>query len=637
MVFGSDSYHRIKEMQPQAQQQRACVKCHSAHVLVLEQRQLVVCGSCEYVAPVGQESATTPRLHNATLLIYDRPVLHIFLSSFVIPSIVRSRGHVVWVDVEKLTPGCDWESGIADALTWVKEAQENGRVLLLMTPHALRRPDGYCLNEIARASSLKLNIFPVLVCDSEPPQSISMLPYFDLQSSLPRESPMAASEWDDLVATSMTSIPFQTKVLKLTGLLEAVRVCLNDISAGMASGVGFVPVMVRPCEIPLSICRIQWLDLSDCLTHQLTNNNVVNDVKYAVRLPQTAVAASVIQNQPEVRAFHLVSKEDEQTQNHRRCVLSLAYQLTTQLPDYAAFLQQGDQPLEEIVSVSCVAELVHSLLVVPLNAIAQPSTVPLVILIDGLDAFQDSNAVENCFVSSLAAAVRNLPPWVRWVLTSREDPSVMQKLQGYAVPNLFFTDLLVPQVALDKCGHQTRDDMLKYLQLALVQFVANADKNVPAATLRFIVERSEGLFLYASHIVNALSQKRLTLDKLESFPVGMGGYLRQYFEDQFTALHYESYAHRDFLGSFKSLLYVSDENELKPFHTSVFEWLEDAHAAGRFFVCAAYEHGRLLIGWVTNLLRNGHERIGLWAWNQYDTVLRATTDISNIKCAIYRL
>ncbi|RHY13862.1 hypothetical protein DYB25_002490 [Aphanomyces astaci] len=135
-----------------------------------------------------------------------------------------------------------------------------------------------------------------------------------------------------------------------------------------------------------------------------------------------------------------------------------------------------------------------------------------VILIDGLDAFQDSNAVENCFVSSLAAAVRNLPPWVRWVLTSREDPSVMQKLQG-----------LVPQVALDKCGHQTRDDMLKYLQLALVQFVANADKNVPAATLRFIVERSEGLFLYASHIVNALSQKRLTLDKLESFPVGMGG------------------------------------------------------------------------------------------------------------------
>ncbi|RHY81240.1 hypothetical protein DYB35_001398 [Aphanomyces astaci] len=321
---------------------------------------------------------------------------------------------------------------------------------------------------------------------------------------------------------------------------------------------------------------------------------------------KTAVAASVIQNQPEVRAFHLVSKEDEQTQNHRRCVLSLAYQLTTQLPDYAAFLQQGDQPLEEIVSVSCVAELVHSLLVVPLNAIAQPSTVPLVILIDGLDAFQDSNAVENCFVSSLAAAVRNLPPWVRWVLTSREDPSVMQKLQG-----------LVPQVALDKCGHQTRDDMLKYLQLALVQFVANADKDVPAATLRFIVERSEGLFLYASHIVNALSQKRLTLDKLESFPVGMGGYLRQYFEDQFTAPYYE--------------------NELKPFHTSVFEWLEDAHAAGRFFVCAAYEHGRLLIGWLTNLLRNGHERIGLWAWNQYDTVLRATTDISNIKCAIYRL
>ncbi|KAF0748551.1 hypothetical protein AaE_007317, partial [Aphanomyces astaci] len=107
-----------------------------------------------------------------------------------------------------------------------------------MTPHALRRPDGYCLNEIARASSLKLNIFPVLVCDSEPPQSISMLPYFDLQSSLPRESPMAASEWDDLVATSMTSIPFQTKVLKLTGLLEAVRTYCESMRSAMVTAIG---------------------------------------------------------------------------------------------------------------------------------------------------------------------------------------------------------------------------------------------------------------------------------------------------------------------------------------------------------------------------------------------------------------
>ena len=46
--------------------------------------------------------------------------------------------------------GCDWETGIAEGLNWAKEANDDGRMLLFITPHALRRPDGYCLNEIAR-------------------------------------------------------------------------------------------------------------------------------------------------------------------------------------------------------------------------------------------------------------------------------------------------------------------------------------------------------------------------------------------------------------------------------------------------------------------------------------------------------
>ncbi|KAF0719575.1 Aste57867_944 [Aphanomyces stellatus] len=772
---------------------------------------------------------------------------------------LQARGHSVWIDVEKLTPGCDWEAGIADALTWVKDAQENGRVLLLMTPHALRRPDGYCLNEIARASSLKLNIFPVLVCESEPPQSISMLPYFDLQSCLPLPNQeIDSNKWDEMIVSAMTTPIFVNKVLRLTGLLEACDtmtspivtsiggmdnlslfqsaytdegtskstktptyikllspkggsfrspkaidvakikpatisstanndavtkyvfvfdstsaplakklhadltaqgmidrlvtikhaniklgfsihphlapsplepharrdaitwaasgkmillltpqsvgrphgVCLNDISAAMSSNVGFVPLMVRPCEIPLSICRIQWLDLSDCLVETPEAGFALNEIKYSVRLPllvtalqgnldhdgqqarlfsifspfsfqaeiskftsgfvgrewvtdqlndwkastnqtfwitgqigsgKTALAASIIQNQPEVRAFHLVCKDDEQTQSHRRCILSLAYQLTTQLPEYAEFLHQGE-PLEEIVPVSCVIDLLHSLIVKPLNAIAQPNTVPLVILIDGLDSFEEAKDLENCIVSSLTTLLHKLPSWVRLILTSRENPTVMRKLQG-----------LTPQVALDKCIQQSNNDIVKYLKRNLLPFVENKEAGVPVDTINFIVGRAEGLFLYASHIVNALSQRRLTLDKLESFPTGMGGFLRQFFEDQFTPDHYkenirpllevlcaayeplnlntlqdimkwDAYAHHEFLDSFKSLLYISDSNELKPFHTSVFEWLQDSNSAGPFF----------------SRIENGHERIGMWAWKTYDSVLRATTDVSNM-------
>ncbi|KDO21803.1 hypothetical protein SPRG_12621 [Saprolegnia parasitica CBS 223.65] len=829
-----------------------CDQCLGTNTMQLLQRELIVCGDCEHVASSNNPTS------QPTLAIYERPKLHIFLSyghdryqqlAMRLKDQLQSRGHLVWVDVEKLTPGCDWEEGIANGLTWAKEAQENGRVLLLMTPHALRRPDGYCLNEIARATQLKLHIFPTLVCESEPPPAISMLPYFDMQDCMPsleiaQTLDSKSPEWLAAVNSRLNSPQFRAKSLQLFTLLEmcdsmtnnmvtvvagvenlglfeahasstkighvptyrkilspkhtsaseqsfqetpkhrgsgfgtplvpadeprgaspaestkyvfvfdatsaplAMKlhadltadgflihahcapspllpharrdaitwaetgkmllfltpqsvgrphgVCLNDISAAMSSNVGFVPLMVRQCEIPLSICRIQWLDLSDCLI-DVDGVGSVNDAKYPQRLAQiatalrgkldhdglqarlfsifspfsfqtnkytqgfagrewvldqldqwkqthdqvfwvtgqigtgkSALAAYIIQSRPEVRAFHLVCKEDEQTQSHRRCVLSLAYQLTTQLPEYASFLQQGS-PLEEVVPVSTVVELLDILLVAPLRAIAEPATTPLVILLDGLDSLEDTQETDNCLVSALPALLQKLPSWVRVILTSREDPVVMRKLQGFA-----------PQIALDKCADHSRQDIMSYLQKALLPYLPSTTAGVvPEATLQFIAGRAEGLFLYASHIVHALSQHRLTLDNLEGFPTGMGGYLRQFFESQFTPEHYkehirpllevlcaayepltldmlraimqwDSYVQHEMLASFKSLLYVTDSNVLKPFHTSVLEWLQDSNAAGPF------------------LPEHGHERIGLWAWKEYSTVLKATTDVSSI-------
>jgi len=54
---------------------------------------------------------------------------------------------------------------------------------------------------------------------------------------------------------------------------------------------------------------------------------------------KSALAAHIIESRPEIAAFHLTSHDDEQTQNARRCILSIAYQLFTQLPEYATALQ----------------------------------------------------------------------------------------------------------------------------------------------------------------------------------------------------------------------------------------------------------------------------------------------------------
>ena len=103
---------------------------------------------------------------------------------------------------------------------------------------------------------------------------------------------------------------------------------------------------------------------------------------------KTAVASMLVQTRPEIVAFHFASRVDEQLSSARRCILSLVYQLTTQLPEYSAVLQcvvksskydlvlipffrYGD-PLEELIPVSTVQILIDVLLIRPLNGISPP-------------------------------------------------------------------------------------------------------------------------------------------------------------------------------------------------------------------------------------------------------------------------
>lgn len=590
--------------------------------------------------------------------------------------------------------------------------------------------------------------------------------------------------------------------------------CLNDISAAMAAGLGFVPLMVRQCEIPLSICRIQWLDMSDCLLYaqsgvasssisaRLIDAVSINSIRYGVRVEQlmtalrgnldhegqqarlfsilsplsfqqqiskltsrfagrtwlfddleqwiaaptasqvywvagpigsgkTALAARMVQLIPEIAAFHFALQEDEQTQNARRCVLSLAYQLTTQLPQYASLLQSRE-PLEQVVPVSNFNTLVTRLLVEPLNDIARPrSSRPLVVLIDGLEHLATGQSahestlpmrpsfgrasgpnfgpdggsdVTECLVSALPSLVSRLPNWVRIVVLSRKDPGIIAKLQGYT-----------PSIVLDEFPAENEQDIRTYISNILggpsdrTEGLSDATESVPrnrspslgnapsldnavptsaagvngtdidvsraltSDQVRLIVKQSEGLFLYAVNIIQSIKEKRLAADQLESLPIGMGGYFRQFFDSHFdehrykvrrplcklytacvyslqilirmrlqdsirpvleilcasfepfplsliaSILSWSVYEQQEIAASFGSLLFVGADGNIRPFHSSVLDWVQDLVTAGMFFVDVA----------------NGHERIGKWAAREYDAVVRANrNDFVNLEYAL---
>ena len=91
-----------------------------------------------------------------------------------IRTFLEEQGHEVWFDRDRLTPGRDWEAVIEQGLDWAA-AGPGGRVVLVMTPHSVRRPDGFCLNEIARALERRLPIVPVMLVWVQPPLSISRI------------------------------------------------------------------------------------------------------------------------------------------------------------------------------------------------------------------------------------------------------------------------------------------------------------------------------------------------------------------------------------------------------------------------------------------------------------------------------
>jgi len=107
---------------------------------------------------------------------------------------LEALGHEVWFDEDRLIVGADWETRIERGLEWAAGEAGSGRVVLLMTPHSVRRPDGYCLDELARAISRGLSIVPVMVVWAEAPLSICRIQWLDLRDCVPLGSQPAAYE-----------------------------------------------------------------------------------------------------------------------------------------------------------------------------------------------------------------------------------------------------------------------------------------------------------------------------------------------------------------------------------------------------------------------------------------------------------
>ncbi|HWR58792.1 MAG TPA: toll/interleukin-1 receptor domain-containing protein [Thermodesulfovibrionales bacterium] len=525
---------------------------------------------------------------------------------------LEARGHVVWFDKERLKEGADWEGYIEDGLksvaagtiypnpeTGVEEIKP-GKVVFLMTPHSVRRPDGYCLNEIAQALMRNLRIIPVMVYISEPPLSICRIQWLDMQDCFPPDEKQA---------------PYERKLDRLLKALEEDMLDFEGFQLNLKRSLN--PIEFR-ADILSFLDRFtgrQWVfrKIDEWLCAE--DAPKVFWISGAPGMGKSAIAAWLRENRREVGAFHFCNISDREKSDPAKMVTSVAYQLSTQIPAYEHQLRHLD--LEGIVKeYKDAITLFDKLIVQPITANFPPPDRPIVILIDALDeASQDGR---NEIASFIAQEFHKTPQWLRMIITSRPDPEVTFPLQA-----------LSPYV-LNASSDENLSDLREYLLGELSQHLKVEHDTEQA--IGDILSKSEGSFLYAKMVCAEIRANRLSINRVGEFPQGLGGLYARVFERKFKDCLQEyngkvrpalrvilaSYEPMhtgllkalfgwnleelaEFLKLVGSLFPVtgkSDEGIIQPFHRSVQDWITDVARAGDYIVDLADGHRMLAdFGW----------------------------------------
>ena len=244
------------------------------------------------------------------------------------------KGHQTWFDKDRLKAGIDWEARIENGFNWLTNDKQNSAIILLLTPHSVRRPDGYCLNEITRGLSRGITIIPLMVIDSEPPLSICRIQWLDMRECIPiseKEAVFVQRFKRLLSAIEENKLDFEGNQQRLIKVLQP-----QEFDAEIHS------------HFPKFIGR-KWI--FDKITAWLNNDNNNGRIFWIIGSPgvgKTAISAILSAHFQEIAAMHLCKFGHTFKGDPRRVVTSLAYQLSTQLPDYESLLAKMSD-LEELV------------------------------------------------------------------------------------------------------------------------------------------------------------------------------------------------------------------------------------------------------------------------------------------------
>lgn len=475
-----------------------------------------------------------------------------------------------------LNPSDDWEYKLE------KGIEDSSWIVLMMTEYSVRRPDGFCLNEISYARTVGKAVLPVMVQRVNPPLSIARIQYIDMENLFEPKKGEIKEELYNAKKNEVVEILKGLKELSYEGIQNSISSKLNPIDNDVYSDRYRKNFYGR--KKLFDLCH-EWM-MSDKQILWITGDAGTG---------KTAFIAELTQREKDIAAVHFCRYNDNERADPKRAIMSLSYYLATQVPEYKAYLGSILQDSERLVEKNAT-RLFEYLFIEPFSKIKHRDK-PVVLVIDALDEAVSING-KNELLEVLASDFKRLPGWIKLIVTSRNVPKIRQRFSKEE--NIDITN-------------DSWEDIEGFVRENLKSELSK--RTNANSIVNRIVRNSDGIFLYAKLIIDDIKDGDIKLESIEDFPIGLSGIYCDYF-DRILSTHPEldykteirpilnllctSYApldietlcevsemdDDDFDDCIEALrdLFPQRNSSIEPIHKSIYDWLSDREKSGGYHI-----------------------------------------------------
>ncbi len=418
------------------------------------------------------------------------------------------KGHKVWVDQYQIKGGDDWRREIT------KGIMESEMMMSFASEYSIRIP-GVCLDELMIAVSVKgARVQSVLLEGNiTPPANIGYRQYIDMSDWKKKKEEADYEQW------------YQSKLQEIIDLVE------SDEVINYAKEMDYIKAKLKPNLNSIKKDRLQhehycgrtWLSNKVKAWMKEEHPSKILLIDGAPGVGKSAFMAHEFMFNENVGAI-LFCEWDQSGFNSLDAISrNLIFQLASKLSDYRYRLIQCLEKYYDEEEIN--QNIFRTLFMQPLKELIDGNRATITILIDGIDevmdGLNDRGRRKNAFSELLQKEMEHFPRWLRFVITSRRDTTVLKPLEKADI------------IHIEEDSKENMEDVKQYLMHELKN---KYDQN----QIQFINQKCAGNFLYAKMICKALKDKTMDFENFKELEAGDLNYIYRSFFDR-TFVDYDEY------------------------------------------------------------------------------------------------